>query len=378
MRIAMVGPYPADPERPRGGVETSFVNLVSGLVELGGVDLHVLTFTPGEPDGNGSGMPFSLSRLPARARFNNLELYRTMRRVLDGALATISPDVVHAQDALGHGFVALKAGGQAPVIVSIHGIVRETRKAVRGLAARAQVSLAGVAVERYCVRHARYLLQPTRYPERYFGAEIRGHIVEVANGVSERFFAAQPAPVPGRILVAGALTEGKRALDVVEALANARQDGADATLRLAGSTADTAYVARLTARARELDVADSVALLGDLSTEEILEEYRSASLLVLASAQETSPMVIAEAMAAGVPVVATRVGGVPELVADGTTGCLYDPGDVPTLARTVTRLLGHEAERRRLRDAARRDAARFRPIEVASRVRDVYAEACRA
>jgi glycosyltransferase involved in cell wall biosynthesis len=101
-------------------------------------------------------------------------------------------------------------------------------------------------------------------------------------------------------------------------------------------------------------------------------------VLVLASQQETSPMVIAEAMASGVPVVATRVGGIPYLVDDGRTGFLVGVGDVDALTARLSELLGDDAKRRAFGEAARaRAAERFKPAAVAARVRDVYIEASR-
>jgi glycosyltransferase involved in cell wall biosynthesis len=258
------------------------------------------------------------------------------------------------------------------VVVSVHGIARETRKLLTHAHDRFG-SLAGVAVERYCIRHARYLVQPTTYPQEYFGREIGGRIYEVGNAVSEALFALEPAPEPGRVLFAGAVTAEKRVHDLVDAVAGIP----DATLRIAGGSRDPRYPAGLADRIRRHGLAGRVTLLGPLPAERMREEYRRACVLVLPSAQETSPMVIAEAMAAGVPVVATRVGGVPHLVEVGVTGFLTEVGDAEALARRVGELLGDDQTRRAFAAAARSRAERFRPSVVAARVRAVYEEATR-
>jgi glycosyltransferase involved in cell wall biosynthesis len=299
--------------------------------------------------------------------------YRGARRALARALDELRPDVVHAQNALAYGYVSLKAARHIPVVVTVHGIVREERKLLTDVRSRLQVSVAGVAVERYCIRHASYLIQPTSYPEEYFGPEISGRIFDVGNAVPDSLFALQPTPEPGRVLFAGAVAPRKRIHDVVEAVARVPA----ASLRIAGGTPDRAYAAALVERVRALGLEDRVELLGPLPAERIAAEYQRASVVVLPSAQETSPMVIGEAMAAAVPVVATPAGGVRHLVEDGRTGFVVGLGDIESLTQRIAQLLGDEELRSSFASAARSRAERFRPAAVAARVRAVYEEATR-
>ena len=380
MRVALVGPYPGNAGLVAGGVEASFVNLVRGLAAFDDLELHVVTFAPPtEPArevdlGGGARVRY----VPAPSRYNNLTLHRSRRRILRRVLDELRPDLVHAQDALGYGYVCLRAASREAVVVSIHGIVRETRKSLRRPRDRLQVTLAGVPLETYCVRRARYLVQPTRYPEEYFDGEIRGRIVDVGNGVPESVFALEPRAEPGRLLYAGAVIELKRVLDLVDAFADTRAAVPHAVLRIAGR-GDDDYVTRVKARVDERGLGGAVTMLGPLRTEDLLEEYRRASVFVLASEQETSPMVIAEAMAASVPVVATRVGGIPHLVDDGRTGLLVAPGDVASLAGAIRGLLADEPRRAEFaRRSHLRAQERFRLADVAARVREVYLEAWHA
>jgi glycosyltransferase involved in cell wall biosynthesis len=374
MRVALVGPYPAEPGRFSSGVESSFAALLTGLASIEDLELDVLTFTPGAavpraPDGK----RIHVHRLATPRRFNNLTFYRRSRRTLARALNELRPDIVHAQNALAYGYVSLRAAQHIPVVVTVHGIVREERKVLADLRSRLQVSLAGVAVERYCIRHARYLIQSTSYPEEYFGGEINGRIFDVGNAVPDSLFALRPTPEHGRVLFAGALVPRKRAHDLVEAIA--RVPGA--TLRIAGGTPNRTYAAGLAERVRALGLEDRVELLGPLPADRMLTEYQRASVLVLPSAQETSPLVIGEAMAAGVPVVATPAGGVRHLVEDGHTGFIVDLGDTESLAQRIAQLLGDERLRSSFASSARARAERFRPAAVAARVRAVYEEAVR-
>jgi glycosyltransferase involved in cell wall biosynthesis len=218
-------------------------------------------------------------------------------------------------------------------------------------------------------------VQPTRYPERYFGDEVRGRIWDVGNPIADAFFDVSRDPDPARILYLGAVIPRKRLVDLVEALARVADSHPTVTLRVVGFDANPAYAARIRERVRELELVERVVFLQGLSAEEVLDEYARASVLVLPSGEETSPMVIGEAMAAGAPVIATNVGGVSFLVEDGVTGHLTEPGDVPTLANRISSLLADPEARDVLGAAGKAKAERdFRASAVASRVADVYRE----
>jgi glycosyltransferase involved in cell wall biosynthesis len=373
VRVLLVGPYPID-SAAVGGLQTSFANLVSGLGELPDVEPHVISFVPGlkratqRKVGN-----VPVDYLPGSNRFGFLKRHGRERRSLEEVLRTLSPDVVHAQDTLGSGYTCLKAVRGIPVVVSVHGIVREAVKHMPNGSDRLRLKMFGVPVERYCISHARCLVQPTRYPERYFGREIRGRIVEVGNPISDSFFSVDPAPEPGVILYGGGVIPLKRLLDLVEAMPLILAVVPDARLRVAGSELDAAYARRVRRRVHEHGLEARVAFLGALSTEEMVDEYRRASIFVLPSGQETSPMVIGEAMAAGLPVVATRVGGVPHLVDDAVTGHVVDTGDIAGLAARIVDLLGDQDTRAAFGAAGRGKADRsFRRSAVATRVAAVY------
>jgi glycosyltransferase involved in cell wall biosynthesis len=376
VRILLVGPYPVDPTAFEGGVQASFANLVSGLADVADLETYVVSFVPGLDRATrvmvGS---VPVDHLPGSARLAYLTRHARERRSLRDVVREWRPDIVHAQDALGSGYTSLKSVHVTPVLVSVHGIVREEVNHLSPGLERVRARLLGVPVERYCIRHARFLAAPTRYAEQYFGSQIRGRLWEIGNPIAERFFAIDTAPEPGRILYTGAVIPRKRLVDLVEAMPLILSVVPDARLRIAGSELDAAYARRVRGRVHEHGLEARVAFLGALSPDEMVDEYRRASMVVLPSAQETSPMVIGEAMAAGVPVVATKVGGVPYLVDDGVTGHVVEVGDVEALGERIAAILGDPETQASLGAAGRAKADRsFRTAAVAARVRAVYEE----
>jgi len=101
-------------------------------------------------------------------------------------------------------------------------------------------------------------------------------------------------------------------------------------------------------QARELGVADGVAFLGPKPQPAVADWISAADLLTLPSHAEGSPNVVVEALASGTPVVASRVGGVPDLVDDGVNGLLVPAGDAPALARALGAALGRDWDAARI------------------------------
>jgi glycosyltransferase involved in cell wall biosynthesis len=116
-----------------------------------------------------------------------------------------------------------------------------------------------------------------------------------------------------------------------------------------------------------------VELLGHVAWQQLGELYRRASIFIMPSYYETFGISIVEAMAFGLPVVATNVGGIPEVIEDGVTGLLVPPGDSQALAETTLRLLRDPGLRECMGRAGReRVMAEFTVERVMKQTLDVY------
>ena len=112
---------------------------------------------------------------------------------------------------------------------------------------------------------------------------------------------------------------------------------------------------------------------GFLDEQALLGEFGKATALVLPSYQETAPMVVQQAMAAGLPVVATRVGGIPDLIQHEVSGLLCEPGDVLAIGNMLRRLQEDPHLALRLATAARaKVVANFTAEGVARSTVTVY------
>ncbi len=160
---------------------------------------------------------------------------------------------------------------------------------------------------------------------------------------------------PVEILCLGRLVERKGQAVLLRAVAALDGRGVPVRLTLAGDGPDRPALEQL---AGELGIAGSVTFTGVVSQAEAIELYRRAGIFCLASFSEGLPAVLMEAMASQVPVISTRIDGIPELVADGENGLLVDPGDSEALGVALERLLTDPDLRARLGQEGRRTIER--------------------
>ena len=188
-----------------------------------------------------------------------------------------------------------------------------------------------VAISRFAASQIMRAADPSSWPR----------LDVVPLGVDTAQYALRAAPGerngrPAELLCVARLAPVKGQLVLLDAVARLRAAGHDVRLRLVG---DGPYRPALERAARERGVQDVVVFEGWRTQAEVRALYRSADVFVLPSFAEGVPVVLMEAMALGVPCVATSVNGVPELIRDGRDGLLAPPADADALATAVQRLL---------------------------------------
>ncbi len=262
-------------------------------------------------------------RAPSPA--DTVSLSRLLRLVADA-------DVVHGHSAKAGFLVRLAAavrGRTARCVFTPHGW---SFWAAQGAAARTYLGL-----ERRAARWCRRIVAVSEH-ERDAGLTAGvGRFDQyrvIRNGVDLSRFDAVPSPVAGRIVMLARLAPPKRHDLALHALQVVRRRVPEAELYLVGDGPGRPEIERLAA---ELGLRDAARLLGTRS--DVPELLATAQCVLLASDYEGCPLSVLEAMAAGVPVVATAVGGIPELVADGETGLLTPRGDAQALARALETVL---------------------------------------
>lgn len=189
---------------------------------------------------------------------------------------------------------------------------------------------------------------------------IAGRASVVHNGVEAPPLMPAGLPDPPRLLCLGDLLPHKGFDLVIRALPGLRRRCDGLRLLIAGDGTSREEWQLL---ARREGVADAIEFLGFVRHAEVARLINAATVVVIPSRRESFSLVAVEAALMARPVVATRVDGLPEVVADGETGLLVDPDDVAGLEAAIGTLLGSPAVARRLGAAAREHALRHFTLE---------------
>ena len=233
-------------------------------------------------------------------------------------------------------------------------------------------------------RHVQWLLRlaalrvtPSAFLVRVFArhglqAEIIPNIIDLSR------FTPASRPAPGdapHLIVTRNLEPIYDIPTALRAFAQVRQARPGARLTVAGSGPE---LVALQALATQLDVADAVQFSGRIANASIGALYASADLMLNPSTADNMPISILEALASGVPVVSTDVGGIPDLVTHERTALLVPVGDAPALAAAALRVLDDPALAQRLREAGCASVARYAWPQVRAQWLEAYRRAARA
>ena len=305
-----------------------------------------------------------------------------VKRVI-GEIQRVRPHIVHTHTAkagaVGRMAALLAGSARPPVVVhTFHGHV------LRGYFDPMRTEFFR-ETEKFLARHTTRLIA--------VGPEVRDDLVELGVAAPEKFsvirlgidldervgdpgaaegLRRQFGIPPERFVVGwiGRMTGIKRVPDVLAAFAELVRSGVDAELVLVG---DGPERDQLEARARELGIARRTLFLG--YQRDIAPYFGLLDALLLPSGNEGTPVVAIEALAAQVPVVATAVGGVPDVVRDGVDGFLAEIGDIATLAQRLAQLAHDPALRASMGAAGReRVVPRYRVSRLVDDVDALYRE----
>jgi glycosyltransferase involved in cell wall biosynthesis len=300
--------------------------------------------------------------------------YQGCIRAVRKKLKEIQPDIVHGQGteldcALNAAFSGF------PNVITLHGNMRLIAQVNQAR----PFSFAWLAawLERVTLPRSDGVVCLTSHTQRAV-ANLARRTWVVPNAVDLSFLENQAQPcsgTPPRILCVGRVCPLKNQNALIRSLDSLAEDLKFELLFLGAVRENEPYGVEFL---RLASVRSWCTFGGHAGRDELKASLREATLLALPSLEDNCPMVVLEAMAAGVPVVAARVGGLPDLIEEGKTGFFCNPLEADSMAAAIQKVLGNpSAAAAMARQAKLRARQRFHPKAIAQRHVEIYQEVLR-
>jgi glycosyltransferase involved in cell wall biosynthesis len=375
MRIAILTTDNREPNKdyanPRPYFGTAPTALLQGLAMIPEAEVHVVSCIRqpvAAPAKLGPNIFFHSLVVPKLGWMKTF--FQGCVRAARKKLRELQPDIVHGQGTEADCALSAVFSGY-PNVLTLHGnmrliaaLNRERLFSYNWLAARLENFVLPRTAGVVCITNYTRRTVEERTPRTWV----------LPNAVEAGFFDVQPSPpfsAPPVGLCVGTLCFRKNQNDFIRALDPLAQK-VNFKIIFASEPARDAYGEEFFRLIRERPWCEHV---GFLNRDQLRSRLQTASFVALPTREDNCPMVVLEAMAAGVPVLASNVGGVPDLIQHETTGLMCNPEKPETFCDAVARLVNDRSFAARLAAAARVEAKqRFHPLVIARRHMEIYRE----
>lgn len=384
IKVLLATEYPFDESHIRGGIESVAYHLVKALQNIDTIDLHVVSFS------NKTNISYSEKRnstnfhwLSHKYNINGLQtirLFTTDFFRLKRLYKKINPDIYHIQGFSGY---ALPCNTKDTVVITVHGVeaveiivhINPYYKGVIGFFRK--------QFERYlikqCIKKTNCLVSNSGfYTENILNKYLNNNVIikYIDHPIERNFFIAGingSETEPNLLCVAG-IHQRKRQIDLISAFKRLSEK-ISVKLTLMGPVVDKQYYTELLEYIEKLSLNNRVTIDILINQEKLILAYQRCTVFVLCSEQETAPMAIAAAMAAGKPIIATDVGGVSSMVNHGVNGYLVKPLKINDLANKLFQIISDPTKICMFGKNSRKAAeSRFKTDIIGNKTYELYQE----
>jgi glycosyltransferase involved in cell wall biosynthesis len=388
VRLAFLAPYPVSQLEPHVKVAGDshrehpaawIPGLIDSLVRFTSHELHVLTYSDLVDRDQYVQIDqvhyYILKRPRMKYRLASFFMIDSMK--FGTHLRTIKPDLVH-----GHGtdstYAYVAARCSFPYIITIQGILSQILPTYehRGNMVDRAVNRLLLRFEEKTIRSGRSFIANTSFVEDLIKrSNPRANIYTIENVVQDIYLDTRNRnfAVADYVLFIGTISKSKGIEELIRAFHVLRRERPDLQLKIIGY-GDQGYIRGVVMPLiAACNLTGLVEFCGKRPASYIVKKLEQALCLVVPSHMEQAPQAIAEAMAVGVPVVATKVGGVPQMLEDGVTGFLCPAKNEDELAKKIKLLASDCSLRVKMGRQARSIAAvRYHPRNIAAKLDEAY------
>ena len=377
VRIIQIGPYPLSSDCVKGGIESSVYGLVQEQIKSSEVVVFDLPRL-GEEDREEMDGNVKIHRFKNKGRRQLGSILRVNH--IANMIFSTNPTVCHIHGTGLFSFLLYKKlrRKKLKTFVTVHGLlhVEKKKKLSKNRSAKALLQyVIQTIVEKSFLSSMSEAIVDTGYVKDAIGEYSLCRFPQtiiIPQGINERYYSLNCSETSNIIVCVGTISERKGHLQTIAAFEKMNQKGVDAVLVLAGSVAERGYLFKVEEKIKNSFCKDSISLLTDLPQKSLFELYEKAHLFVLHSEEESQGIVLAEAMATGLPVVATNVGGIPYVVSDGENGLLSDYGDVESFANNMQSLMTNIEKWKEMSASSKQMSEQYHWSSIKNRIDSVY------
>lgn len=342
MKILMLGKWPIDDVS--GGVANHVYNLVNSLSEFEQINLRFLSFSTIDKE-----IHLKNSTIK-NIKVKNIDLICPLLLLLkiNKEINNFKPDILHLQGSnFSPYFLYIRLFSfRAKKIVTIHGIVHKEARFKRGKKFII-FNFLNKYSEKYIFKKIQNIITVSAAATKLIQNNSNARVVTIPNGINFKEiakFSPDPNIITPSLFFLGELRPEKGIELIIRSLVSVKKVFPNIHLYIGGTGIMEKELKDLT---RELNIQDNVEFLGFLKGEKYTY-YKSTDIYILPSYWENQPISILEAMASGTAIIASNVGGIPELIENGRTGFLFENNDISDLTQKIIILLSDEKFRKYL------------------------------
>ena len=377
MRIVQIGAFPVDPTLIRGGVEASVYGLAfeqskTSIVYV--IDFPRLEIEDSVEDFGG--MRIYRLHNPGPHQKDARKRIKSIAEIV----STINPDIchIHGTGVFSWALYTCLKKASIPLILTVHGLINVEKK--KALKQHFSFKLLYQYIyqsraERKLLSAQKAIIVDTGYVARTieeYRLRKTPRMSIIPQGIDETFFSIKSSSTSRTILSVGSLLKRKGHHLLIQAFSLAAEKLADIELVICGVNADRAYFHLLQDMTAGTHCSERIHFMPDLHKADLYDQYRKAHLFALHTQEESQGIVFAEAMAAGLPIVSTNVGGVPFVVSDGETGILVDYGNVNDFAEALIHSMSLEYDWRTMANKCREASVEYSWTTIAKKIEEEY------
>ena len=381
MRIIQVGPYPVSIDCIRGGVESSVYGLAKALAN----EHQVYAFDNPRLDGQ-----------DCIEQIDNVHIYRyknngvhnqdATRRIQEIVehICALQPDVVHIHGTGKFSYLIYKVLAKKSIrmMLTVHGLLhvekwnllkrKFTLKHLYQFVTQSYYEFKLLNLVPHTIVDTQYVANQIEqcYRKHYISKLPQMHVIP--QGINENYIELNCSPESKTILSVGAISKRKGHMYLLQAFDLLCERMQDVQLVIAGVLAEQSYYQEMQSYIQQSPNKDKIRLLVNISQEEMFSLYSKAQIFALHSQEESQGIALVEAMATGLPVVATSVGGIPYVINHEKSGLLSEYNDIREFAHNLYQVLHNHEQYDSLVKFAKSDAVRYLWNNIANDVIILY------